>query len=222
MFSALPNTIIGINGMNLSKLAAVTVITLLPSISYAQNPFGSGWAVTADFGVTSHVLDVDGGYKEESGHDSSPAIGISYKFEDYWSVQFQYVDAGNADLFSAERSNINYTFATETSQLNIFGAFNSVREVGSWGLGGRLGLSKWDTTLFITGTAGQESAEFDAGSDDGISIIGGVSAFYPITENLDFTLTADWSVTEPDIEVIVGRSTEVQYSRYALGITYHF
>lgn len=137
-------------------------------------------------------------------------------------MQFQYVDAGNADLFSATRSNVNYTFATETSQLNIFGALNSVREVGSWGFGGRLGLSKWDTTLNITGTAGQNSAQFDAGSDDGISIIGGVSAFYPITDNLDFTLTADWSVTEPDIEVIVGRSTEVQYSRYALGIAYHF
>lgn len=208
--------------MKLSKLAAVVAFAVLPSLGYAQQVEGTGWSVTADVGYNQHAIDVEGGYKEETGKDTAPSVGVSYKFQDFWSVQLQYADAGKADLFSFNEGNVKYTFSSETSQLNLFGAFSTDRQVGNWGFGGRLGLSKWDTSMFIAGTNGAVSQEAELDNDSGVSIIGGISTFYVINDNIDLTFSADWSVTEPDIEVIEGQNTEIQYSRYAVGLAYHF
>ena len=208
--------------MKLSKLAAVVVLAALPCVSYAQQAEGTGWSVNADLGYNQHALDVAGGYEEETGKDTAPAVGVSYKFQDVWSVQLQFADAGRADLFSFNEGSAKYTFSSETSQINLFGAFDSGREVGNWGFGARLGLSKWDTSMFISGTNGSQSQEAELDNDSGDSLIGGISTFYAINDNFDLTFSADWSVTEPDIEVIEGQGTEIQYSRYAVGVAYHF
>lgn len=208
--------------MKLSKLAAVVALATLSFAGQAQQTEGSGWSAFADLGYNQHAIDVEGGYNEETGKDTAPAIGISYKIQDLWSVQLQYANAGKADLFSFNEGSIKYTFASETSQLNVFGAFDTGRQMGQWGFGARLGLSKWDTSLFLSGTNGSQSQEVELDNDSGVSIIGGVSAFYPINDNFDFIVSADWSVSEPDIEIIEGRGTEIQYSRYAIGVAYHF
>jgi hypothetical protein len=208
--------------MKLSKLAAVVALAVLPSIGYAQQIEGTGWSVTADVGYNQHAIDVEGGYEEETGKDTAPSVGVSYKFQDFWSVQLQYADTGKADLFSFNQGSAKYTFSSETSQLNVFGAFSTDRQIGNWGFGGRLGLSKWDTSMFIAGTNGSISQEAELDNDSGISLIGGISTFYVINNNIDLTFSADWSVTEPDIEVIEGQNTEIQYSRYAVGLAYHF
>lgn len=208
--------------MKLSKLAAVVAFAACPFAGQAQQSEASGWSVSADLGYNQHAIDVEGGYNEETGKDTAPAIGVSYKIQDFWSVQLQYANAGKADLFSFNEGSVKYTIASETTQLNLFGAFDSGREVGQWGFGARLGLSKWDTGLFLAGSNGSQSQEVEIDNDNGVTIIGGISTFYAINDNFDLTFSADWSVSEPDIEIIEGQGTEIQYSRYAVGVAYHF
>ena len=207
--------------MKFSKSTIAVIFLTLPCFSYAQSDMGL--AFTADIGFNSHTFKIDAeeagmGY-DESGNATAPALGISYTFMDNWSVQLQYADAGEADLFDAGGEGISLMVSSDTTQLNAFGAYTTARSVGNWGFGARLGVSRWDTTFNMTGSDGTQSETAEIGSDSGTALIAGISAFYAINDNFDIVVSADWTANEAEIEAV---TADMQYSRYAVGAVYHF
>ena len=209
-----------VDAMKFSKSTIALILCTLPCFSYAKSD--TGFAVSADLGFNSHSFKIDAeeagiGY-DESGTATAPALGFSYKFMDNWSVQLQYADAGEADLFDAGGEG-SFTLSSDTTQLNVFGAYTTARSVGNWGFGARLGLSRWDTTFNMTASDGTQSETAEVGSDSGTALIGGISAFYAINDNFDVVVSADWTANEAEIEAV---TADMQYSRYAIGAVYHF
>jgi hypothetical protein len=207
--------------MKFSKCTIALILFALPCVSSARAD--TGLSVTADLGFNSHTFKIDaeeaGIAYDESGNATAPALGISYTFMENWSVQLQYADAGEADLFDAGGEGTSLILSSDTTQMNVFGVYSSTRSVGNWGFGARLGLSRWDTTFNMTGSNGTQSETSEVGSDSGTALIGGISAFYAINDNFDITVSADWTANEADIEDV---TADMQYSRYAVGAVYHF
>lgn len=186
----------------------------------------NGWAIYADAGIAEQMIDVDGGYEDESGKGFAPAIGVSYRFNENFSVLVNYADHGEADLFDFYQyygnNKVNFTASVESTALSVMAQYESERMVQNWSFGGRLGLTSWDADAMLTGTFQGQSEKDSIGSDSGVSIIGGLFAVYSFTQQLDMTFSADWFVAEPNIEIVEGHDTELQVSRYAVGMRYWF
>ena len=207
--------------MKFSRTTIAALLFVVPCFSYAQS--GMGLAVTADIGYNSHGFKIDAadagiGY-DETGHATAPALGVSYSFTDNWSVQFQYADAGNADLITLDDGEDSIVVSGDTTQLNAFVAYSTARNVGGWGFGGRIGVSKWDTTFDMTMASGSQSESAEIGNDSGTAVIAGISGFYAINDNFDVVLSADWTKNTAEIEMT---EADMTYARYAVGVSYHF
>ncbi|HAT40811.1 MAG TPA: hypothetical protein DCS87_03690 [Rheinheimera sp.] len=207
--------------MKFSRTTIAALLFVVPCFSYAQS--GMGLAVTADIGYNSHGFKIDAadagvGY-DESGHATAPAVGVSYSFTDNWSVQLQYADAGNADVLTMSEESLSYTVSSDTNQINLFAAYSTERSVGGWGFGGRVGVSKWDTTFDWTASDGTQSETQELGNDSGTALIAGISTFYAINDNFDVVLSADWTKNTAAIEMT---EADMTYARYAVGVSYHF
>lgn len=207
--------------MKFSRTTIAALLFVVPCFSYAQS--GMGLSVSADLGYNSHGFKIDDpevgvGY-DETGNATAPAVGVSYNITDNWSVQLQYADAGNADILEIGDEAGSMTVSGDTTHINLFGAYSTQRTVGSFGFGGRVGLSKWDTTFDLTLTDGTASETGEIGSDSGTSVIAGVTAFYALNDNFDIILSADWTANEAAIEQT---TADMTYYRYAVGVSYHF
>lgn len=210
---------------------AVTCVNQALSQDSQPSKFSAG----INLGLTQHTIDVSGAdenYEEESANSFAPDVFFSYKFNDNWSVVTQYTNYGEADLFEAQLQidvpsggsvPVDLTFSSETTGFSVVGQYMTIRNVGHWSLGAKLGLMKWDTDFHIkaTNTTNQISATTTE-SDSGVAIYGGFLGAYALNEKIDLTLGVDWFVNDLDVELIDGAKTDMQYSKLSFGITYHW
>lgn len=220
--------------MKFSKVLPLLVAGSFAHQALSQENTASSFYAGIELGVAQHSIDVSGAganYEEETGNSFAPSLSFGYQFNENWSIVAQYTQYGEADLFDtdfeipvdADIVPINVAFSTDTTGLSVVGQYMTERNVGHWSLGAKLGLMKWDTDLNIHYTSRQYGVdEVDTESDSGVAIYGGLLGAYALSETLDLTIVADWFVNDLDTELIDGATTDMQYSRFSVGMNYHW
>lgn len=212
-----------------TSLAVIAALTL-PAISFAnESGTQTGFAVLADVAIADIAIDAEGNYREESDTTTSPAIGVSYQFNENFSVLVQYVNYGTADLikFSDEIYNtpVDLTVEGKTSAFVLAGQYMVPLAAQGWSLGGRVGLNSWNTDFAVVASTSQQSSRQKFADDSGTALIGGVLAEYAFNEQFALTFSADWFVNKIDDSVEFsedGADLDMQTGRYAVGLKYSF
>lgn len=210
----------------LTLIAALVLPTHVQADEAIDN---TGFSVLIDIGIADVAVDAEGGYQEESDTTTSPALGLSYQFNDNLSVVAQYTNYGTAELFSTRTyinsTAVDVTVESKTTALSVVGQYLVPLASDSWSIGARLGLISWDTEFGVKAVSSQASAKNKFGDDSGTTLTGGVLAEYALTEQLSFTFSADWFVNKIDNSVEFtddGADLDMQYGRYAMGLKYAF
>lgn len=192
----------------------------------AQETKTNKYFAVVEVGTAEHAIDASGGYKDESGSSFSPSLALGYVYNSNISMVAQYTQYGEADLFTSEVSYegavMDTTFSTETTGISLAGQYMTDSGSGGWSYGVKLGLIHWNTDLNVLVTNGGESASGTVGDDSGVAVYGGFIVSYALSERMALTVNADWFVNDLDVELIEGSQLDMQYSRYTLGLRYHF
>lgn len=210
----------------LTLISALTLPTYLQADETSNN---TGFAVLVDVGIADIAVDAEGGYQEESDTTTSPALGLSYQLNDNMSVAAYYTNYGTAELFSTRTyinaTAVDVTVESKTTAFSVVGQYMVPLAIESWSIGARLGLVSWDTEFGVTAVSSRGSANNKFGDDSGTTLTGGILAEYALSEQLAFTLSADWFVNKIDNSVEFtddGADLDMQYGRYAMGLKYAF
>lgn len=217
----------------MNVLYPLTLISALIAPTYLQADETidkTGFAVLVDVGIADIAVDAEGGYDEESDTTTSPALGLSYQFNDNMSVVAYYTNFGTAELlnftaYSSGNMAVDITVESKTTALSIVGQYMVPLASQSWSIGARLGLISWDTEFSVVAASSQASSKNKFGDDSGTALTGGILAEYTLSEQLSLTLSADWFVNKIDNSVEFtddGADVDMQYGRYAMGLKYAF
>jgi hypothetical protein len=213
----------------LYPLTLISALALPTYIQAAETTDKTGFAVLLDVGIADIAVDAVGGYQEESDTTTSPALGLSYQFNDNMSVVAYYTNYGTAELFSTttyiNSTSVDITVESETTALSVVGQYMVPLATQGWSIGARLGVTSWDTEFGVAAVSSQASAYEKFGDDSGTALTGGILAEYGLTEKLSLTFSADWFVNKIDGSVEFtddGADLDMQYGRYAMGLKYAF
>lgn len=198
---------------------SVKLFVLIPFIFaapalMAQN---SGFAVTADLGAARQSAE------DVSGNAASAALGLSYQINSNWSTSLSYTHFGDADLYQfadtfGDDIIYNATMSLDTTGFGLHAHYMTDRVTGIWSFGGRAGLVRWDTDINFK-VDGISAANGTVASDSGVTLSAGLVAAYPISDQLDLTLSADFMRYNMDFE---DENGDIDNSRLAAGVKYHF
>ncbi len=189
----------------------------------------TGFAVIFDVGIADIAVDAEGGYQEESDTTTSPALGLSYQFNDNISVIAQYTNYGSADLITTPvyigTTPFDLTIEAETTAISVVGQYMVPLATPGWSIGARLGAISWESEFNLKASSSQISLNEQLGDDSGTSLTGGILAEYAMSEQLSMTISADWFVNKIKNAIDFtddGAKLDMQYGRYALGLKYAF